>query len=148
MGSQTFGKGSVQTVRQLGPDTALKITTARYYTPSGRSIQAKGIMPDVLLDDTLEGSPFAVLRTREADLEKHLNSGQGAEVKDPAREKAREAALKRLEEESKKPNSERRPPEFGSDKDFQLEQAIKRLKGQPVLASKTQTERTAEKKDQ
>ena len=93
MGSQTFGKGSVQTVRQLGPDTALKITTARYYTPSGRSIQAKGIVPDVLLDDTLEGSPFAILRTREADLEKHLNSGQGAEVKDPAREKAREAAL-------------------------------------------------------
>ena len=64
------------------------------------------------------------------------------------REKAREEAMKRLEEESKKPNSERRPPEFGSDKDFQLEQAIKRLKGQPVLASKTQTERAAEKKDQ
>ena len=48
MGSQTFGKGSVQTVRQLGPDTALKITTARYYTPNGRSIQAKGIVPDVM----------------------------------------------------------------------------------------------------
>ena len=124
MGSQTFGKGSVQTVRQLGPDTALKITTARYYTPSGRSIQAKGILPDVLIDDTLEGSPYAILRTREADLEKHLNSGQGAEVKDPAREKAREAALKRLEEESKKPVAERRLPEFGSDKDFQLIQAL------------------------
>jgi carboxyl-terminal processing protease len=55
--------------------------------------------------------------------------------------------MKRLEEESKKPNSERRPPEFGSDKDFQLEQALKRLKGQPVLASKTQSERPAEKKD-
>ena len=148
MGSQTFGKGSVQTVRQLGPDTALKITTARYYTPSGRSIQAKGIMPDVLIDDTLEGSPFAVLRTREADLEKHLNSGQGAEVKDPAREKAREAALKRLEEESKKPNSERRPPELGSAEDFPLQQAINQLKGRPVVVSKTQTERPAEKKEQ
>ena len=147
MGSQTFGKGSVQTVRQLGPDTALKITTARYYTPSGRSIQAKGIVPDVLLDDTLEGSPFAVLRTREADLEKHLNSGQGAEVKDPAREKAREAALKRLEEESKKPNSERRPPELGSAEDFPLQQAINQLKGRPVVVSKTQTERPAEKKE-
>jgi len=148
MGSQTFGKGSVQTVRQLGPDTALKITTARYYTPSGRSIQAKGIVPDVLLDDTLEGSPFAVLRTREADLEKHLNSGQGAEVKDPAREKAREAALKRLEEESKKPNSERRPPELGSAEDFPLQQAINQLKGRPVVVSKTQTERPAAKKEQ
>ena len=148
MGSQTFGKGSVQTVRQLGPDTALKITTARYYTPSGRSIQAKGIVPDVLIDDTLEGSPYAVLRTREADLEKHLNSGQGAEVKDPAREKAREAALKRLEEESKKPNSERRPPELGSAEDFPLQQAINQLKGRPVVVSKTQTERPAEKKEQ
>jgi carboxyl-terminal processing protease len=152
MGSQTFGKGSVQTVRQLGPDTALKITTARYYTPNGRSIQAKGIVPDVLLDDTAEGSPFAILRMREADLDKHLESGQGKDAKDAAKEKekekAREEALKRLEEESKKPNSERRPPEFGSDKDFQLQQAINRLKGQPVLASKTQSERpAAEKKD-
>ena len=145
MGSQTFGKGSVQTVRQLGPDTALKITTARYYTPSGRSIQAKGIVPDVLLDDTAEGSPFAALRTREADLEKHLTSGQGSEVKDEAREKAREEALKRLEEEAKKPANERRLPEYGSDEDFQLRQAINQLKGQPVLASKTQTERPAEK---
>ena len=56
--------------------------------------------------------------------------------------------MKRLEEESKKPNSERRPPEFGSDKDFQLQQAPNRLKGQPVLASKTQSVRpAAEKKD-
>ncbi|MFM7972020.1 MAG: S41 family peptidase, partial [Betaproteobacteria bacterium] len=54
MGAQTFGKGSVQTVRQLSADTALKITTARYYTPSGRSIQAKGIVPDVWLDETAE----------------------------------------------------------------------------------------------
>jgi carboxyl-terminal processing protease len=51
MGNQTFGKGSVQTVRPLGPDTGLKITTARYYTPSGRSIQAKGILPDVMVDE-------------------------------------------------------------------------------------------------
>ena len=145
MGSQTFGKGSVQTVRQLGPDTALKITTARYYTPSGRSIQAKGIVPDVLLDDTAEGSPFAALRTREADLEKHLTSGQGDEVKDAAREKAREEALKRLEEEAKKPANERRLPEFGSAEDFQLRQALNQLKGQPVQASKTLTERPAEK---
>jgi carboxyl-terminal processing protease len=147
MGSQTFGKGSVQTVRQLGPDTALKITTARYYTPSGRSIQAKGIVPDVLVDETAEGSPFAILRTREADLEKHLNSGQGEEAKDPEREKAREEALKKLEEEAKKPNSQRRPPEFGSDKDFPLQQALNQLKGAPVLVSKTQTERPEVKKE-
>ncbi len=147
MGSQTFGKGSVQTVRQLGPDTALKITTARYYTPSGRSIQAKGIVPDVLVDETPEGSPFAILRTREADLEKHLNSGQGEEARNPEREKAREQALKRLEEESKKPNNQRRPPEFGSKDDFQLQQALNQLKGVAVIASKTQSERAEPKKE-
>jgi len=148
LGSQTFGKGSVQTIRQLGADTALKITTARYYTPSGRSIQAKGILPDLLVDDTAEGSPFAALRTREADLEKHLNSGQGAEVKDAAREKAREEALKRLEEESKKPVAERKSPEFGSADDFQLQQALNHLKNQPVKISKTLSERPAVTKDE
>ncbi len=147
MGNQTFGKGSVQTVRPLGPDTGLKLTTARYYTPSGKSIQAKGIVPDVMVDDTAEGSPFAALRTREADLEKHLGSGQGAEAKDPGREKAREEALKRLEEESKKSPEQRRPPEFGSDKDFQLAQALNQLKGRPVLVSKTIVERKEEKKE-
>ena len=148
MGSQTFGKGSVQTVRQLGPDTALKITTARYYTPSGRAIQAKGIVPDVMLDETENGNVFAALRTREADLQKHLSNGrQAEEAKDPAREQAREEALKKLEEESRKPAAERRLPEFGSDKDFQLAQAIKQLKGQPVKASTTLAERKVEKKD-
>ena len=140
MGSQTFGKGSVQTVRPLGPDTALKITTARYYTPNGHTIQAKGIVPDIMVDDTAEGSPFAVLRMREADLEKHLSGGE-AEKKDPAVEKEREAALKRLEEESRKPAAERRPPEYGSDKDFPLQQALAKLKGQPVKVSKTLVER-------
>ncbi len=147
MGSQTFGKGSVQTFRPLGPDTGLKITTSRYYTPSGKSIQAKGIVPDVMIDDTEEGSPFAALRTRESDLGKHLASGQGEEVKDATREKARDEALKRLEEESHKPASERRPPDFGSDKDFQLMQALNQLKGRPVLISKTQVERKEEPKE-
>ncbi len=142
MGAQTFGKGSVQTVRQLSPETALKITTARYYTPSGKSIQAKGIIPDVMLDETAEGNLFASLRTREADLEKHLQSGQGAEKKDEAREKAREEARKKLEEESAKKNTPPKPlPEFGTAEDFQLSQALNRLKGKPVLVSKTMAER-------
>ena len=148
MGAQTFGKGSVQTVRQLSPETALKITTARYYTPSGASIQAKGIVPDVMLDETSEGNLFAALRLREADLEKHLQSGQGAEQKDEAREKAREEARKKLEEESasRKAAAPKPLPEFGSAEDFQLAQALNRLKGQPVLVSKTAVERKAEAK--
>ena len=145
MGAQTFGKGSVQTVRQLSPETALKITTARYYTPSGKSIQAKGIVPDVMLDETAEGNLFAALRVREADLEKHLNSGQGAEKKDEAREKARDEARKKLEEDSAKKVTPPKPlPEFGSTEDFQLTQAINRLKGKPVMISKTMTERKEE----
>ena len=145
MGAQTFGKGSVQTVRQLSPDTALKITTARYYTPSGRSIQAKGIVPDIWLDETADGNLFAALRIREADLDKHITSGQGSEVKDEAREKAREEARKKVEEEAARKSAPPKPlPEFGSADDFQLAQALNRLKGKPVLVSKTMTERKAE----
>ena len=149
IGSQTFGKGSVQTVRPLGPDTGLKITTARYYTPNGTSIQAKGIVPNVLVDETAEGSPYAALRMREADLEKHLASGQGPEQKDPEREKARDEARKRLEEEAKKPPQDRKTPEFGSADDFPLRQALNNLKGVPVVASKTQVvvENKEEKKE-
>ena len=147
MGAQTFGKGSVQTVRPLSAETALKITTARYYTPKGRSIQAKGIVPDVMLDETAEGNVFAALRMREADLEKHLQSGQNAEEKDAVREKAREDARKKLEEEAAKTNAPLKPlPEFGSTEDFQLAQALNRLKGKPVAVSKTVVERKAEAK--
>jgi carboxyl-terminal processing protease len=148
MGSQTFGKGSVQTFRPLGPDSGLKITTSRYYTPSGKSIQAKGIVPDVMVDETEEGNLFAALRTREADLEKHLSSGQGDVKKDDTHEKAREEARKKLEEELKKPLADRKIPEFGSDKDFQLMQALNQLKGRAVVISKTQVERQEEKKEE
>ena len=143
MGSQTFGKGSVQTVRPLSAETALKITTARYYTPTGRSIQAKGIVPDIWLDETAEGNVFAALRMREADLEKHLMNGE--EKKDEAREKAREEARKKLEEQSAKSKEPPKPlPEFGSAEDFPLQQALNQLKGLPVAVSKSQVERKAE----
>ncbi|MBK9573490.1 MAG: S41 family peptidase [Rhodoferax sp.] len=155
LGNQTFGKGSVQTAVCLDsayrmdncPNAALKLTTSRYYTPSGRSIQAKGIVPDVMIDESEEGNLFAALRTREADLEKHLTNGQGEEKKDEAREKAREEARKRLEEDAKKPLADRRLPEYGSDKDFQLAQAINQLRGRPVMVSKVMTERAEEKKE-
>ncbi|HSW06854.1 S41 family peptidase [Aquabacterium sp.] len=142
MGAQTFGKGSVQTVRPLTADTGIKMTTARYFTPNGRSIQAKGIVPDVWLDETAEGNVFAALRMREADLEKHLVNGE--EKKDEAREKAREEAKKKLEEQMAKSKEPPKPlPEFGSALDFPLEQALNQLKGRPVAVSKTVTERKA-----
>ncbi|MFZ3159229.1 MAG: S41 family peptidase [Rhodoferax sp.] len=155
LGNQTFGKGSVQTAVCLEPEfrmdncptAALKLTTSRYYTPSGKSIQAKGIVPDVMVDESADGNLFAALRTREADLEKHLSNGQGEEVKDAAREKAREDARIKLEEEMKKPASERRLPELGSAKDFPLTQALNQLKGLPVMVSKTLVERPEAEKE-
>jgi len=143
MGAQTFGKGSVQTVRPLSADTALKITTARYYTPSGRSIQSRGIVPDVFLDETAEGNVFAALRVREADLDKHLLGTD--EKKDPEREKAREEARVKFEEQLAKSKEPVKPlPEFGSAEDFPLQQALNQLRGLPVVASKTAVERKAE----
>ena len=150
MGAQTFGKGSVQTIRPLPQDTALKITTARYYTPAGRSIQAKGIIPDVWLDETAEGNVYAALRMREADLQRHLTGAD--EAKEADREKAREEARKKLEEQQAKTKEPPKPlPEFGTPEDFPLQQALNQLRGLPVLASKTapaeqRAEAPAEKK--
>ncbi len=136
MGAQTFGKGSVQTLRPLPSDAGLKLTTGRYYTPSGRSIQAKGIVPDVWLDETAEGNVFAALRMREADLDKHLTGAD--EKKDADREKARDEARKKLEEQVAKTKEPIKPlPEFGTPEDFPLQQALNQLRGLPVMASKT-----------
>ena len=133
----------MQTVRPLSAETALKITTARYFTPNGRSIQAKGIVPDLWLDETAEGNVFAALRMREADLDKHLQGKD--EAKDEAREKAREDARKKLEEQQAKSKEPPKPlPEFGSPEDFQLRQALNQLRGLPVVVSKTMSERKAE----
>ncbi len=133
MGTQTFGKGSVQTIRQLSADTAVKLTTARYYTPNGRSIQAKGIVPDLLVDEYADGDGLNGLRLREADLQKHLSNdkdkdaGNGANIIDELEEQKRLAALEK----------KRKPLEYGSKEDFQLAQALNHLRGQPVQLSKT-----------
>ncbi|OGA18504.1 MAG: peptidase S41 [Betaproteobacteria bacterium RIFCSPLOWO2_12_FULL_63_13] len=117
MGVQTFGKGSVQTILPLGNHTAIKLTTARYYTPSGRSIQAKGIMPDIVVED-----PGAQPRVREADLVKHLiNEQESAETK---------AASKPASAATATPRSS--PLEPASNSDFQFVQAMNHLKGLPV----------------
>ncbi len=132
MGSQTFGKGSVQTIRQLSSDTAVKLTTARYYTPNGRSIQAKGIVPDLLVDENADGDGLNSLRLRESDLQKHLTNDKDKEAEsaknkiDELEEEQRLAALEK----------KRKPLEFGSKDDFQLTQALNHLKGLPVQLAK------------
>jgi carboxyl-terminal processing protease len=133
MGTQTFGKGSVQTIRQLTADTAVKLTTARYYTPHGRSIQAKGITPDLLVDEYADGDGINALRTREADLAKHLSNDREKEAHQGQRDELEEQ-LRILALEKK-----RKPLEYGSSDDFQLAQALNRLKGKPVQFAKPET---------
>ncbi|HEB67827.1 MAG TPA: S41 family peptidase [Gammaproteobacteria bacterium] len=78
MGQRTFGKGSVQTVIPIGNDTAIKLTTARYYTPSGRSIQAEGIEPDIVLDNLkIQAREDGFKPLTEADLSGHLANPNG-----------------------------------------------------------------------
>jgi len=72
MGEKTFGKGSVQTVLELSDDTALKLTTARYFTPSGKSVQEGGIKPDILVPQLSDADYKDRPRLREADLRRHL----------------------------------------------------------------------------
>jgi len=125
MGTRTFGKGSVQTVLPLGNNTAIKLTTARYYTPNGRSIQAKGIVPDILVEDPSSPSDN-LLGLREADLDHHLINDKQAEDKNTPKT---EAAPK-LEPE-KQPKVE-----FGEKNDYQLNQALNLLKGMKILQGK------------
>jgi len=134
MGSQTFGKGSVQTIRQLSSDTAVKLTTARYYTPNGRSIQAKGIVPDIMVDEYADGDGLNALRLHEADLQKHLSND-----KDKTTQAAAKIKIDELEEEQRliALQKKRKPLEFGSKDDFQLAQAMNQLKGLPVKVSKS-----------
>ena len=78
VGTQTFGKGSVQTILPLSNGTAVKLTTARYYTPSGRSIQAEGIVPDIELDQVRVSAVESSFEPiKEADLSGHLSNGNG-----------------------------------------------------------------------
>ncbi|UVW28872.1 S41 family peptidase [Massilia sp. H6] len=131
LGSQTFGKGSVQTIRPIGRDAAVKLTTARYYTPAGRSIQARGIVPDFAVDETAEGDGLNALRMREADLERHLSNDRDDEA--ATRADDIEEQMRLLAEAS-----QRKPVDYGSATDFQLAQALRHLKGQPVqLARRT-----------
>lgn len=93
MGTRTFGKGSVQTILPMKNTTAIKLTTARYYTPSGRSIQAEGIVPDIELANLkLEATDTpSVQPLKEADLSRHLDNGDSSESSTEDAEAASEA---------------------------------------------------------
>ena len=129
IGTQTFGKGSVQSILPLTNNTAIKLTTARYYTPNGRSIQAKGITPDFLVEETPEGD-INQFRVRESDLSRHLSNPREGEEKPNVPRPATDADRLR----------DRKPVEFGSPDDYQLQQALNHLKGKPVMVAKAKDE--------
>lgn len=128
LGTQTFGKGSVQTVLPLGNNTAIKLTTARYYTPSGRSIQAKGIVPDIIVEDPAIGSSDNILRLRESDLNGHLSNDRSEEAIPGAPPSAPDTGKPKAKTSG--------PAEFGSADDYQLNQALNLLKGMQILQGK------------
>jgi carboxyl-terminal processing protease len=130
MGTQSFGKGSVQTIMPLGNNTAIKLTTARYFTPGGRSIQAKGITPDILVEEP-DASPL--VRVREADLQRHLTNGEKKEAEKTVAPRTQPGTP------AVTPEQLRTPLEMGSKDDFQLYQALAHLKGQPVLSKPSAT---------
>ena len=131
MGSQTFGKGSVQTILPLGNETAIKLTTARYYTPNGQSIQAKGITPDIL-DETESDDK----RIRESDLNRHLSNGKKEEAKSDTENNAKKTKNKPKKKENADDEDKSNVPiEFGSSEDLLLIQAMNYFKG--ITASET-----------
>jgi carboxyl-terminal processing protease len=131
LGTRTFGKGSVQTILPLNNTSAIKLTTARYYTPSGRSIQAKGIDPDIIIEESAQGN--SVKRLREADLQGHLGNDRDPEAEAKARAESPSAHGKAAANtEASRP----KPFEYGGKDDYQLSQALNVLKGLPVAKAK------------
>lgn len=121
LGTRSFGKGSVQTVVPITESRAIKLTTARYYTPSGRSIQAQGIEPDVIVERAKVTAVKPRLRTTEADLAGHLNNGNGAE----------EVGSKAREQETNSSSSL-------LSNDNQLHEALNLLKGLNIFRQQPQ----------
>ncbi len=123
VGTQTFGKGSVQTILPLNNGSAIKLTTARYYTPKGRSIQAKGIVPDIVVEEATVTAAEAApsLAVREADLTRHLANGQEESAKENKDNKDK------VRKDGKTETPETR--EIISRNDYQFNQALILLKG-------------------
>jgi len=135
MGTQTFGKGSVQTILPLGNNTAIKLTTARYYTPNGRSIQAKGIIPDIPVEEaTIAEVDAPALRMREADLERHLTNPTDKEDADSPKPPAAKPAAPQGGADVKSDKPEQ--AEYGSKNDYQLNQALNLLKGLQIISKR------------
>ncbi|HEX9204663.1 MAG TPA: S41 family peptidase [Candidatus Deferrimicrobiaceae bacterium] len=135
LGQRTFGKASVQTILPLDDGSALRLTTARYYTPNGRSIQAKGIEPDIVVSDgkeAPEGHPGAL---REKDIERHLR-GEGEEEPPAAAPAPPKDGKKNDRQGGKKENPAEPEARKEDAKDPQLDRAVELLKGWEIFKSR------------
>jgi carboxyl-terminal processing protease len=145
LGDTTFGKGSVQTIVDLGNEMGLKLTIARYYTPNGTSIQEKGVTPDIFLDEydpkLLDKAKITRDSTRERDLKGHLVNTQNISSRD-------EFTAQEFKEKTSTPSSSKKkelsateeddfgdmmPVKFDPKTDYQTQQALKYLKSFEVF---------------
>jgi carboxyl-terminal processing protease len=128
MGTQSFGKGSVQTIIPLSDESGLRLTTARYYTPKGRSIQAKGITPDIIVERLELPKESAAkkdsMHLREKDLENHFEGEDKGTLKD---------AKKEEKKDDKKDIQAALKPEDSLKSDYQVMRALDLLKGWEIL---------------
>ena len=128
MGTQSFGKGSVQTILPMNNGTAIKLTTARYFTPNGRSIQAKGIVPDIVVEDATVNTAEQGMNLREADLSNHLSNPKEAETS--VKDAPKPPTIKKDDRQA----TDKTPMEAGTKTDYQFMQAVNLLKGIDILA--------------
>jgi len=130
LGTQSFGKGTIQTLLPLSNGSAVKLTVAKYFTPSGRSIQAKGITPDIVVEDpAITPEENAKLR-REANLTNHLANPKESDAG------TKSPAIVVDKNEPKTQFADTNQFEAGTEKDFQYAQAINLLKGVAVAKVK------------
>ena len=128
IGTRSFGKGSVQTVLPIGNDRALKLTTARYYTPNGRSIQAQGIMPDIVVETAkLTDVGNDNVSYRESDLTRHLINESGENTEDAVKNNADKDSKGTQTNNEKEKNSTGK--KSLAEEDYQLYEALSLLKG-------------------
>lgn len=127
MGEKSFGKGSVQTIQELRNGGAVKFTTARYFTPNGRSIQAEGIVPDIILENmqVTSSSKSSVKQLKESDLSGHISNPNG-NPKGKAKGKAKGSKINKKNEDEMAEKLQ---------KDYKIHEALNLLKGMHILSS-------------
>lgn len=137
-GEKTFGKGSVQTILPMADGDALKITTARYFTPSGTSIQATGISPDIVLENLMvtDAESRAYKPTKEADLAGHLKNGSEETGDGGARDDGEDGDA----EDDEKVRQENLRASLARD-DYVLYEALNLLKGLSLFSNASSTSR-------